>query len=158
MVLMLSPLALQTRAGSNIRNFRRTDPEPFRLAAGVELITKGHPQRTLRSMTQIYNCFGLAFASRRTWVDDNIRRILEEDNYEVVTPDSLQIGDVVLYTSGPEKEPVHVAVIAETSVDIENTFVISQWGRYGEFVHKIGDVIPDLGEPTEYWTDRKVTQ
>lgn len=110
-------------------------------------------------MSSVYNCMGMVFAARRTWIDpEEIRLILEDDDYRRVSDASeLMPGDVVVYRTD-DGSVSHVGVISEVQIDIREAsrriVVLSQWGREGEYFHGVDDVNPRLGKPTEYWTDR----
>ncbi len=161
MVFILESLALQTRARRQIPNYLRVEQPPFRLRAAVETVRRDHPTARLRSATGTYNCYGLVFANRRTWVDGdnerNIQMILEDDGYRrLQSNETPEPGDVILYRRRSTGELSHAAVVMRIvpSVDLE-VHVISQWGAHGEYFHRADDVAAILGEPREYWTDRR---
>ena len=66
-------------------------------------------------------------------------------------------GDVVVYRD-EEGFVVHVGLVTEVETNVKEATwevsVLSQWGGDGEYFHRIDDVSPLLGKPTEYWTDR----
>ena len=80
-----------------------------------------------------------------------------EDGFRQVEESELQIGDVVLYRTD-DHQISHVGLIANIAVMVERGHreitVLSQWGADGEYFHHIDDVNPNLGEPSEFWTDR----
>lgn len=80
--------------------------------------------------------------------------ILRDDEYRRITLSDCQAGDVVIYRN-EEKDIVHVGIIVETRPLDADACVLSQWGNNGEFFHDLHDVGPGLGQPVEYWTDRK---
>ena len=84
--------------------------------------------------------------------------ILEDDEYRRLRSESeLTIGDLVVYR-GSMNEVTHVGVISRIDLNLvlgrHRTFVLSQWGRDGEYIHEINDVSPYLGNVSEFWTDR----
>lgn len=84
--------------------------------------------------------------------------ILGDDGYRPLpNGDDLTAGDVVVYRD-EEGAVAHVGLVTEVKTDIEKAqwevFVLSQWGRDGEYFHRLDDVNLLLGKPTEYWTDR----
>ena len=94
----------------------------------------------------------------RTWIEtDHLRAILEDDEYRPIDRYGLQQGDIVVYKDN-HNEDSHVAIVFEVKLNlVDATFevvVLSQWGQDGEYLHKDDDVNPQLGTPTEYWTDR----
>jgi hypothetical protein len=103
---------------------------------------------------------GIVFAARRTWVEpDELWMIMQDDEYKrVVSIDDVGRGDVVVYKND-EGDVVHVGLVAEIRITLEistrEVFVLSQWGADGEYFHCIDDLHPNLGTPTEYWTDRR---
>lgn len=82
---------------------------------------------------------------------------MTEDGFRRVEEEELEIGDVVIYRSD-NREISHVGLIAKITVIVERgqreITVLSQWGADGEYFHRIDDVHPNLGRPTEFWTDR----
>jgi len=113
------------------------------------------PEAQLRSVTAIYNCFGMAFANRRTWIlEDALPLIKEEDGYRSVARPS--VGDVVVYRRAAEIEHVGIAVEVRPIVETGSweVIVLSKWGAEGEYLHH-EDYVPQLlGRPVEYWTER----
>ena len=101
---------------------------------------------------------GLVFASRRTWVDiDHLQTFLEDDGYRQIPDSDLRMGDLVIYRD-ESGEPTHVGIVAQmspyTPSHTRDVYVLSQWGRDGEYFHRIDDVNHNLGTPAEFWTDR----
>lgn len=76
-------IPLGTRRGTFIPNERRRELNPATLRASVDLWTRERPNARLRSVTAVYNCMGLVFASRRTCIDStSLDTILREDEYQ----------------------------------------------------------------------------
>ena len=152
-------IPLATRHGSFIPNERRREKHPEQLKASIELLDRELPAAKLRSATALYNCMGLVFASRRTWVDTGeLETILLEDDYKrLAGPDGARIGDVVVY--GREDEVRHVGVIVGTQVNLmtgsREISVMSKWGADGEYIHELDYVPALLGRPSAFWTDRR---
>ena len=102
---------------------------------------------------------GMVFANRRTCVDiDHVGVILEDDGYRQITDSNeLQIGALVVYKDD-SGNPSHVGIVYYLGPyhpdETRDIFVMSQWGRDGEYFHRIDDVNRNLGRPAEYWTDR----
>ena len=152
-------LPLSTKRGNPIPNQQRGQMHPDRMECAQQLHLTGHPNIKPRSLSSRYNCVGMVFATRRTWIEPElVDQILEEDGYrQVVAKQDLDIGDVVVYRdSGNLISHVGVIVSLRPQVargDWEIT-VVSQWGADGEYIHEIEDVHTLLGYPTEFWTDR----
>ncbi len=154
-------IKLATRKGSFIPNVRRRfERHPSARRAGVQIWQQKHPNIELRSTTQSYNCVGMIFASRRTWVDpSSVQMILDEDEYRKLSEiKEVKVGDVVVYRRDTQ-EIRHVAIILERKANVADASwevtVLSQWGGEGEFVHSLDDVPSAYGRPIEYWTDRR---
>lgn len=137
---------------------------PAAMLAAIRIWRAAHPGIRARSASAIYNCMGLVFASRRTWIEtEHLHLILREDGYRQFTePGKLSVGDVVVYKRNGE--PSHVAIVldVEPVIDFRAPFpwvitVMSQWGGDGEYIHRMEDVPQvSLGVPVEYWTERRV--
>lgn len=118
-----------------------------------------HPDARARSMSSLYNCMGMVFASRRTCIEpEHLLMILNDDEYRRVdNKGDLQRGDIVVYRDD-DGEVSHVGIVADVTTDPAratwDVLVLSQWGRHGEYFHLDEDVHTKLGKPTEYWTDR----
>ena len=118
-----------------------------------------HPSVRSGSLSSIYNCMGMVFASRRTDVDPQyLPMILADDDYRQVQDEKdLRCGDIVVYKdhSGTVS---HVGIVADIRANLSEASwevtVLSQWGGDGEYFH-LADAVPYLlGKPSEYWTDR----
>jgi hypothetical protein len=130
----------------SVADMRRRASELMKIRQGL----------TLRSLSPYpYNCVGMIFANRRAWIEiDYIGRILKEDGYRQVRLDEVKQGDVVLYKGN--NAPCHVALIVtvERYGSRLNVQVISKWGQDAEFIHYMENVLPQLGEPVEFYSDR----
>ena len=152
-------LALSTRKRHQVPNEQRSPRPPARMQAARSIVLSAHPSARARSLSSLYNCVGMVFASRRTWVEpEHLPMILADDEYrQVNNRGELQPGDVVVYRDDQD-EISHVGIVAEVRPDLEEAtwvvVVLSQWGADGEYFHIDDDVNPRLGRPTEYWTDR----
>ena len=153
----MEPLALETRAGNRIPNRPRLEQVAARRKAAVELILRSHISAKVRSATGVYNCFGMVFANRRTWVDNDdgttVGVILRDDEYRRIAAQDVELGDVVIYRN--DDEVTHVGIVSDVNPLSGGMTVLSQWGADGEYFHEIGDVHPSLGRPQEYWTERR---
>jgi len=153
-------IQLATRLGNWIRNEQRHERSPASLRAAEEIWRKALPSAELRSSTATYNCVGMVFACRRTWVaPEELELILGDDGHRrVVDRNAVKAGDVVVYKDSDNK-PLHIAVVLEARADVRmastELTVLSKWGADGEYLHRELDVPPDYGTTTEYWTERK---
>ena len=118
-----------------------------------------HSSVQARSLCSVYNCMGMVFASRRTDIDPNhLRMILADDGYHQLThKKDLQRGDIVVYEDH-NKTVSHVGIVADIRPNFSDASrvvtVLSQWGGDGEYFHLVEAVPFQLGQPSEYWTDR----
>jgi len=158
-------IQLATRKNRWIPNVVRLESPPARLNAAVLIHRISHPNAQLRSLTSVYNCMGLVFAARRTWIgisdiDSPLGLILEDDGYRKVEDEKkVMLGDVVVYKDA-EKRVSHVGVVAKIDTDIINgdrkLRVMSQWGADGEYIHDCDDLPMHIGKTSiEFWTERK---
>lgn len=153
-------IRLATKRGRQIPNDRPLEQNPARLRAARDMVLNAHGSARLRSLTGVYNCVGMVFASRRTSIEpDELQAILEDDEDRRLSSDAeLVVGDLVVYRDSVGS-PVHVGLVSEVRVILEEASrhitVLSQWGKDGEYFHRTDDVSPLLGSPTDYWTDRK---
>ena len=84
---------------------------------------------------------------------------LVEDGYRQLDPSELPwAGDVVIYKDG-SNSITHLALVLEAPADAlgiaAGPLVMSKWGSYGEYVHRLLDVESVLGNSVEYWTERQ---
>ena len=153
-------IPLATKRGTEIPNERRWESHPDALRVSYELFRRERPAVILRSLTATYNCMGLVFASRRTWVDTEfLGMISQEDGYRVVMRhQDLAPGDILVYRD-ERGRVVHVGVVLEIVPDLlqarRRLKVLSKWGRDGEYIHDPEDVPGLLGTPNEFLSERK---
>ena len=160
MPLTVTSLALEARSGLPIENVIRHEMPYEVLQARIDMIVQGYPNTKAHSSSAIYNCFGLVFAGRRTWLEDPpVLDILNADGYQLLRFDAKfwKEGDLVLYFD-ESRVPVHVGVIWAIHRDIMNASfdveVLSKWGESGEFVHPMNTGHDGLGFPVQVWTQR----
>jgi hypothetical protein len=94
-------------------------------------------------MRSDYNCVGMVFANRRTFIEpDHIHMILEDDDYATVDATHVTPGDVVVYRSPKTGDIIHVGVVIskEVAFQARTIRVLSQFGRDGEYFHDLHDV------------------
>ena len=130
-------IQLATRAGTWIKNERRLERAPEALAAAIAMCAPFGG--TLRSITGTYNCVGMVFASRRTWVQpDELAPIFGDDGYREIADSEAMEGDIVLYRDG-SGDPCHVGVVFQRTTDVSSAttelIVLSKWGANGEYLH-----------------------
>jgi hypothetical protein len=152
-------LPLATRTGDQIPNEQRMARAPASMNAAKDIVLQAHPEARARSLGSVYNCMGMVFGSRRTWIEpEHLTMILIDDDYrQVIDESSIQPGDVVVYRDD-DGQVSHVGIVAVVKTNVSEAewevLVLSQWGQDGEYFHLAKDVNPLLGKPAEYWTDR----
>jgi hypothetical protein len=137
-LLPYSPIRLDTRCENQIDN--EIDRRPIRV--GDEILSddyrKDYPGGRHRptSSSRKYNCHGLTFASRRTWIAKalEVKKILEEDEYVLVNVQDVMPGDIVVYSQNGDAEHSGI-VIASGFVPV----ILSKWGPAHEVIHKVND-------------------
>jgi hypothetical protein len=132
-------IKLQTANGTDIPNDQFLEIDD---GAEISKLTAFHSKygTSIEQRSQpsgMYNCHGLTFASRRTWIGDDasLPVILSEDRYDEVPPDAVLPGDIILYF-GPDGTVVHsgwVVTNARTVALVPQ--IVSKWGSSAEFVH-----------------------
>lgn len=154
-------LKLETRRHRWIRNVLRPEAARDQMRARIAVSLGACPRATPVSASAIYNCYGLAFAARRTAIvdEEDVAAILEDDQYRKLPwdPNAWLPGDVVIYRN-EQDEIVHAGLVARKSVDLPRgdvaVYVLSAWGECGEYLHAIDEVPPLLGKPTEVVAQR----
>ncbi len=121
------------------------------------MLDKGKRDLVIRSVSShMYNCVGMVFANRRTWLNvERLTWILQQDGYRRTTVGELHAGDIVVYTD--DETPVHVGLIICVHPPLGNILnirVLSKWGKDGEVEHRMQDVPSPLGKPSQFWTER----
>lgn len=152
---------LYTRANNFIENERPPEKTIDRLQEGHRLATSGRNSVTLRSLTALYNCMGLVFATRRTWIscdEHTIERFREDDDLRELSGGLAAAwqGDIVVYYR--DGCPMHIGVIARIKKNLLGSFdvlVLSKWGDAGEYLHNIDDVPDAYGRDKRILSDRK---
>lgn len=135
-----SQLDLHTRCESQVEN--EIDRGPIR--AGDRILSEdyrrdypdGKHRPTLPSRK--YNCHGLTFASRRTWIwkPSEVAKILKDDEYEPLEPTDVLPGDVVIYTQNGDVE--HSGIVVSSGGG-SPPIVLSKWGMAHEVLHRVRD-------------------
>jgi hypothetical protein len=153
-------IKLATSKNTLIPNWRRGERTPAALQEAMKIALEGHPDRRLRSLTSVYNCIGMAFASRRTCIEpEHVPLILREDEYEEIALEAdVWPGDLVIYHDA-YGDVSHVAIAVSNEPDLtngsSNIRVLSQWGSDGEYLHDYRDVPLSLGRPARFYSERR---
>ena len=148
-------VSLATIDGWRVPNERREERHPEALRAALRLWQHEKPGIIPRSMSSVYNCVGMAFANRRTWIDPYyIVIILKRDGYKRIENSEVQISDVVVYYKNSAAVHVGLVVGINQIGSSQSIRILSQWGADGEYFHKVQNVPESYGYPT-YWSERR---
>lgn len=155
-------LHLETRRRNFIHNETRlAKPLPL-MKAGHEILRSEMPNARLRSLAAEYNCMGMVFGSRRTWIDpDRFLMIVTDDGYRLLPKGAAVVqGDVAVYRNRVSLEVEHVGIVVGIKVEAGGSGleVLSKFGADGEYFHAAEEV-PAMfstsgGCALEIWTDR----
>src|SRR5580700_7258569 len=107
-------LELHTRAGNRIANERTPPRPPEAMRAAMEMMRKAHPTLVPRSLDATYNCVGMVFANRRTWIEpDQVQLVFDDDGYRKLDRmNDAMPGDVAVYRDA-SNDIVHVGLIVD---------------------------------------------
>lgn len=137
LVLIRSEIEVSTRRNRKISNELNREPtfDGDRLA--IAAYVKDIPQAIHRSEVgpcRTFNCHGLTFASRRTWIERSteVQKILDDDEYVVVEKSKVKAGDVAIFRSG--LEILHSGIVVEVT-SIKGPRILSKWARLHEVIH-----------------------
>ena len=131
-------IALQTRKSTDIPNSQITNIAEKDIEQQMLKLKQKYLGVTLRpnTISGIYNCHGMTFASRRTGINTIQWNILKEDNYIIIKDSPILPGDIVLYIS-ESGEIEHSGMVLSVSDNklLSSIFVLSKWGDGSEVIH-----------------------
>ncbi len=135
-----SKIITQTRKKKRIPNYQGCTLSTMYKRQLHLLITRKYRNARFRSApTNVYNCHGLVFASRRTGIHkpEVVKKIIDEDEYKLIrNPEYVKPGDIILYHSA-SGDIEHSGIIIEMPKTPPWVPLIwSKWGMYGEAVHR----------------------
>jgi len=153
-------ISLATSKNRPIPNTRLPERPSQALFAAKRLHAKG--SRQLRSLRATYNCVGMVFANRRTFIEpEEIPAILQDDEYvEIIQAADVMPGDVVVYQNRATGAIVHVGIVlaAEGVFETRRIRVLSQFGRDGEYIHDLHDIPEFYGQPVfRFYSERRTS-
>lgn len=146
-----SELALHTRCENQIANEINRGGSlagDFLQAADIRAKYRFEFHRPT-SPSRVYNCHGLSFGSRRTWIHDpkEIAKILADDDYEIVPFDQVMPGDIAVYYVNGDAEHSGVVIKVEP---LQPPMILSKWGFLHEVVHKVANCPYDARQVRYY--------
>jgi len=145
-----SQLDLHTRCENQVEN--EISREPVRAGDRLysERLKTSYPNGRHRPVepSRKYNCHGLTFAARRTWIwkPSEIAKILKDDEYERINVDDVLPGDIAVYYTNGDAEHSGVVVNRGEIVPI----VVSKWGPNHEVIHRVHECPYDAAEILYY--------
>jgi hypothetical protein len=83
-----------------------------------------------------FNCHGLTFASRRTWIDrsEDIQKILDDDDYtEIKNKRNVKPGDIAIFRK--DGEIYHSGIVVDVSDSLRGPRILSKWAVLHEVIH-----------------------
>ena len=125
-------IILQTRTGRDIPNGQGEQISDFEKKQ-YDMVEKKYSFITPRTNPNpIYNCHGLTFASKRTWITDNesLHHVIKDDGYEELKVEDVLPGDIILYFSASGDIMHSAVVISEPDKHLKIPQVLSKWGKY----------------------------
>lgn len=136
LILIKAPVAVGTRRQRQIQNEMNQEPAHDGAQLEVEAHEKEYQDAIHRPVgpCRTFNCHGLTFASRRTWIDKptEVQKILDDDDYELVPKTGVKPGDIAIYTLNGEI--CHSGIVVEV-VPMKGPRVLSKWALLHEVIH-----------------------
>jgi hypothetical protein len=137
---MKSELRMDSRQGNQIENETNREPARYGDIEQINSYRKNFQNGNHRptNATRRYNCHGLTFASRRTWIwkAETIQQILREDDYTEVELKDVMPGDVVVYYNSGDTE--HSGVVINVN-KLKVPIILSKWGPCHEVIHQLAE-------------------
>jgi hypothetical protein len=131
-------LELATKQNSHIKNRTGIDGQSQQQMAQFLHYPTRFPKAQKRSEnTDMYNCHGLVFASRRTNIDDpvEVQKIIQQDRYIQIEPRNVLPGDIIVYYSDDGDAEHSGIVISKPDEFLHIPDVVSKWGQLEEYIH-----------------------
>jgi len=143
-------LRLHSRCENQIKNEINREQRRFGDELAVDDWIQRYPnaEHRVRSSRK-YNCHGLSFASRRTWIKDpeEIAKILRDDDYSEIPLAEIKPGDFAIYWKDGDYE--HSGIVVEVAENPKMAKILGKWGFCHEVIHWANDS-PYSGEIKYY--------
>lgn len=146
-------IRLETCKKRRIENHQDAELTQMLVKWHKDLCAEYQPAYARTEASASYNCHGLTFASRRTWVykSSSIDAILKDDDYrEIIDIRKVLPGDVVVYYSDTG-DLNHSGVVVEIREGLAQPLVFSKWAHAGEFVHALRNCPTIYGPNTRFF-------
>ncbi len=150
LILMQAELGLETRRKSPVENHMNRDTPVDGVVLRIKAYETEFPDALHRPVgpCSTYNCHGLTFGSRRTWIAkaSEIKKILEEDDYEEVDLGDVLPGDIAAYFVDGDVE--HSGIVIEKTE--KGPRILSKWAQCHEVIHFVWESPYDSSTMTYY--------
>jgi len=151
LILRSAELDLHTKRQKQIKNLLDWLPMHFGANLQIADLKTKYRRASHRPInpSRKYNCHGLTFAARRTWIEEptEIKKIIEDDEYVEVRREQVLPGDVVVYYVGGDAE--HSGIVVGRD-DFAGPLVLSKWGTLHEVIHFVPECPYDAGNVVFY--------
>lgn len=131
-------LALETRLRTKVSNWIDRSSAHHGALQQVEDYKKKFRNGQHRPVgpCSTFNCHGLTFGARRTWIDgsEQIERILIEDDYKKIEMREVAPGDIAIYRKDGLIEHSGIVVEKDNS-PLALPKILSKWANLHEVVH-----------------------
>lgn len=134
---MEADLLLQTRCKSDIANHMSRASPLDGMKLQIEAFKREYPDACHRAVgpCATFNCHGLTFGSRRTWIGTSeIQKILDEDEYVQIEYAEVMPGDIAIYRS-EDGSVDHSGIVVEQQNGLRQPRILSKWALCHEVVH-----------------------
>jgi hypothetical protein len=136
LILLKATIELGTRRQRQIKNEINREPAHDGALLEIQAHRRNYRDAIHRKVgpCRTYNCHGLTFASRRTWIDKptEVQKILDDDDYESIPKFEVERGDIAIYTL--RGEICHSGIVVEID-DLKGPRVLSKWALLHEVIH-----------------------
>jgi hypothetical protein len=137
LILISAELELSTRRNRHISNKMNREPPLDGARLRIEDLKREYPNATHRDDVgpcNTFNCHGLTFGARRTWIDKpaDVQKILDDDDYERVDVNSVKPGDVAVFRKNGDID--HSGVVVDVD-NLRRPRILGKWAFLHEVVH-----------------------
>jgi hypothetical protein len=137
LILPVAELDLSTRRKTRIVNRLDRNPSAEGFKQAISDYKKEFKNAIHRDVgpCATFNCHGLTFGARRTWIEGSqqIQKILDEDDYVTIPAKETLPGDIAIYTKDGQIE--HSGIVVEGGGSLKQPKILSKWANLHEVVH-----------------------
>lgn len=137
LIFIQAELELSTRRNRHIGNKMNREPPLQGARLAVEAYKRQYPNATHRDDVgpcSTFNCHGLTFGARRTWIDKpaDVQKILDDDDYVQIDIKSVKPGDIAIFRKNGEID--HSGIVVEVD-QFKRPRILGKWAYLHEVVH-----------------------